>query len=82
MMAGLNLGLSGSFGGVSSTPPASYGNANSYDSITSAAFGPGVSVPAESTADTLHPGKPFGMSLWIGVASIAALVLIRSSLPN
>ena len=80
-MAGLNLNVGG-FGGVSTTSPSSYGTASSYDSGTSAAFGPGVSIASESATSALNPGTPTGMAVFVGVAAIAALAFIRYSLPN
>ena len=80
-MAGLNLNVGG-FGGVSTTSPASYGTASSYDSVTSAAFGPGVSVATQSIGGALNPMQPTGMAVVVGVAAIIALAFIRYSLPN
>lgn len=78
-MAGLNLRVGG-FGGVGTTP-----NAPNYTppaSVTSAAFGPGASVQAPSTATVLAPTNGFGLAFWVGVASIVGLVIIRQSLPG
>ena len=78
-MAGLNLSVGG-FGGVASAPQSMYGSQESYDTVTSAAFGPGSTVVA--------PGHPMtsmhGMSIatWVGLAAVAALVALRYSLPN
>jgi len=79
-MAGLNLKVGG-FGGVSSAGNGDYGTPQSYDSITSAAFGPGYSAPMASDGSALHPATATGAALWGGVAAVAALVLIRHSLP-
>jgi hypothetical protein len=79
-MAGLNLKVGG-FGGVSTTEPANYGPADSYDSVTAAAFGPGASVQVDGMG-ALSPSQPVGMAVVVGVLSVAALVFIRYSLPN
>ena len=79
-MAGLNLRVGG-FGGVSTTEPAQYGSAASYDNVTAAAFGPGSTVSVDGM-NALHPGQPVGMATVVGVIAVAALVFIRYSLPN
>lgn len=78
-MAGLNLkmGLSGAM----PTADPTYSNAG-MPSVTSAAFGPGATMPTDSGTKDLGPGKPTGMALWVGVAAVVALVAIRHSLPN
>ena len=80
-MAGLSLRVGG-FGGVGSTDGPQYGNQPSYDSVTSQAFGPGVTMPTQSVGSALHPAAPVGAALWTGEAAVALLVLIRRSLPN
>jgi len=72
----------GGFGGVAPNPGASYGTQQSYDTVTAAAFGPGMTVPVDTTAQALNPGGPTGLAVWVGVAAVAALVFIRYSLPN
>ena len=52
------------------------------NSVTSAAFGPGVTVQAPSPASLLHPKGPVGLSVWVGVAAVVLLVCVRRSLPN
>lgn len=79
-MAGLFLGSG--LAGVSSAPQASYGSNEGLQSVTSAAFGPGVTVQAPSPSSYLDPSKPVGLSIWVGSAAVLALVLIRRSLPN
>ena len=83
-MAGLNLNVGGfgGYGGVSTTPSASWGSSTSYENVSSAAFGPGVTVEGPSASSVLAPNDPFGVAFWLGVASVAALVFIRYSLPN
>jgi hypothetical protein len=81
-VAGLSMKMGGGFGGVSTTDPSSYGTQQSYDTVTAAAFGPGVTVPVDSAGQAMHPGSPVGMAMWVGVAAVAALVFIRYSLPN
>ena len=76
-MAGLNL----SMGGVTSAPQASYGTSTSYaPTVTQAAFGQGATVDGGGSA--LSPMSPVGLSVYVGVAAVLALVLIRRSLPN
>ena len=78
-MAGLNLNVGG-FGGVVSAPQSTYGTQESYDTVTSAAFGPGSTVVA--------PGHPLtsmhamSMATWVGLAAVVGLVALRYSLPN
>lgn len=85
-MAGLNLGIGGrvgGFAGVSPTSAPSYGSTASYAEVgagvASGAFGPDVTTSAPRG---MSPKNPVGMAFWIGVASVAALVIIRSTLPN
>ena len=83
-MGGLKLHISGTSGAMPSSSP-SWGTASSYRApvtVAQAAFGPGASSAAPGTADLLHPGQPVGLAFWTGVASIAALVFIRHTLPN
>jgi len=81
-MAGISMSMGGGFGGVSTANPATYGTPSSYDTVTAAAFGPGVTVPVDSMGQALNPASPVGMAMWVGVAAVAALVFIRYSLPN
>ena len=80
-MAGLNLKVGG-FGGVGTTNSPAYGPPASYDTVTQAAFGPGVSVSGPSTGQSLDPRTGFGLAFWVGVGAVAALVVIRHSLPR
>ena len=80
-MAGLSLRVGG-FGGVGSTDSPSYGPADSYDSVTAQAFGPGSTVPASGMSGALHPSRPVGAAVWTGAAAIVLLVLVRRSLPR
>lgn len=80
-MAGLALKVGG-FGGVGTTSSPAYGTPTSYNTVTAAAFGPGVTMPMDSAADALDPTDGFGVAFWTGVACVAALVLIRHSLPG
>ena len=79
-MAGLSLRVGG-FGGVGSTDSPAYGTTPSYDSVTSQAFGPGVTLPTQSVGSALHPATPVGAAFWVGVGAIGLLFLIRRSLP-
>jgi len=72
----------GGFGGVGQTDSPSYGTETSYDSVTSQAFGPGVTLPSGSVASSLHPARPTGLAVWTGVAAVVLLVVVRRSLPN
>ena len=80
-MSGLSMSIGG-FGGVASGPAPSYGSAASYGSAHEAAFGPGATVDAPSATSALRPTHPIGLTFWVGVAAIGALVFIRRSLPN
>lgn len=80
-MAGLSLRVGG-FGGVGQTQDPSYGTTDSYNTVTSAAFGPGVTVPASSNAASLSPTNGLGLAFWTGAAAIVLLVVVRSSLPR
>ena len=73
----------GGFGsGATPNAPAQYGSQQSYDTVTAAAFGPGMTVPVDTAGQALHPAGPTGMAIWVGIASVAALAFIRYSLPN
>lgn len=80
-MAALSMSIGG-FGGVMPTGSPTYGSPTSYDNVTSAAFGLGATTPVDSSISSLHPAAPVGMAVWTGIAAVAALVLIRYSLPN
>jgi hypothetical protein len=80
-VSGLALRVGG-FGGVGSTGNADYGTQTGYDSVTQQAFGPGVTLPAATVGSALSPTDPVGAAFWIGVASVALLVVIRHSLPR
>ena len=68
-------------GGVTPSQAPTYQNAGS-PTVMQAAFGPGVTVPVEKTATGISPSTPTGMTLWVGIAAVVALVAIRMSLPN
>ena len=80
-MAGLSLKVGG-FGGVGSTGNANYGTQQSYDTVTSAAFGPGNTVQTPGAADVLAPNDGFGLAFTVGVVAVVLLVVIRQSLPG
>jgi hypothetical protein len=76
-MAGLYMNM----GGVTPAPQASYGTSSSYaPTVTQAAFGQGATVDGGSSSMTMN--NPVNMAVYIGVAAVLALVLIRRSLPN
>jgi hypothetical protein len=68
-------------GGVGATAPPAMGTQDNYNTVTAAAFGPGVTVQPESAGSCLMPNDGFGLAFWVGVAAVAALVIIRHSLP-
>lgn len=77
-MAGLSLRTG--VNGVNPSAPPNY-SPNGIPSVMSAAFGPGATVPME-TKGQLRPTTPVGMSVWVGIGAVIALVLVRQSLPN
>ena len=77
-MPGLNLGT---FGGVSQRSQART-SPQPATSVTAAAFGPGYIARQPSTGSALMPNDAFGVCFWVGIASIAALVYLRSTLPR
>lgn len=81
-MAGLSMSIGGFGSGATPNAPAAYGTQQSYDTVTAAAFGPGMTVPVDTAGQALHPATPTGLAMWVGVAAVAALVFIRYSLPN
>jgi hypothetical protein len=81
-MAGLNLKVGG-FGGVGTTGAPSRGTQQSYDSVTSQAFGPGATTaPSGGIVNNLGPTQPAGLAFWTGVVAVVLLVVIRHSLPG
>jgi hypothetical protein len=80
-MAGLSLKVGG-FGGVGTTANQNYGTQQSYDTVTSAAFGPGSTVQTPGAADVLSPNDGFGLAFTTGVVAVVLLVIIRQSLPG
>jgi hypothetical protein len=80
-MAGLSLKVGG-FGGVGSTDNQNYGTQQSYNTVTSAAFGPGATVQTPGAADVLAPNDGFGLACTVGILSVILLVVIRQSLPG
>jgi len=80
-MAGLSLKVGG-FGGVGTTGDPVYGTDQSYNSVTQAAFGPGVTVSPSSPAAALAPTEGVGLAFWSGVAAVVLLIVIRSTLPK
>ena len=83
-MSGMSLRVGG-FGGTAATTAPQYGSAASYASGvngTSAAFSGGYTTPTQSSGQIMSVAAPTGAALYMGVAAIAGLVLIRRSLPN
>jgi hypothetical protein len=87
-MAGMSLGSGlrvGGNAGVAATWAPQYGTAASYSNGTTAsnaAFGSGFTTPTPTAASTMSPKNPHGLAFWIGIASVAGLVMLRRSLPN
>jgi hypothetical protein len=80
-MAGLSLKVGG-FGGVGSTGNANYGTQDSYNSVTSAAFGPGSTVKTPGATDILKPNDGFGVACLWGGFCVVALLALYWSLPG
>lgn len=80
-MAGLSLKVGG-FGGVGETGNQNYGTQGSYDTVTSAAFGPGVTVQTPSAASVLAPNDGFGVAITWSMFCVAALVGLYLVAPN
>jgi hypothetical protein len=80
-MSGLSLPIGG-YGGVGTGSQPSMGSQAGYDTVTSAAFGPGVTLNAPGNAETLKPNDGFGIAVWTGIGAIIALLVIRHSLPR
>jgi hypothetical protein len=80
-VSGLSLKVGG-FGGVGSTATPAYGTQDSYNTVTSAAFGPGSTVQVPSTGDIIAPNDGFGLAFTTGVIAVVLLVVIRHSLPG
>jgi hypothetical protein len=78
-MAGLNLRMG--IGGVTPSETPTYQNAGT-PSVMAAAFGSGVTVPVAKSASGVNPSTPTGLTLWVGIAAVAALIFIRQSLPQ
>lgn len=79
-MAGLNLQMG--LGGVGMTQPPTYSTSAGVAPVMNAAFGPGSTSPVATPKAGLHPSGPVGLSVWVGIAAVIALVAIRQSLPN
>ena len=78
-MAGLSLNMG--MNGAAPTAPPTYNNAGTA-SVMQAAFGPGSTTPVAKEKGGLSPTQPTGMAVWVGIAAVVALVVIRQSLPN
>ena len=79
-MAGLNLSMSG----VGNARPSSYGSVPSSPSrtVTEAAFGSGLTIPADQAKHPLMPDNGVGVAFWSGIVAVGLLVLVRKSLPR
>lgn len=78
-MSGLNLGV---MGGVRAGTGTGY-QTSAPSSAAEAGFGPGYSMAGSpSASQTLAPNDPFGVAFWVGIGSLALLVVIRHSLPS
>jgi hypothetical protein len=80
-MAGLSLKVGG-FGGVGSTGNANYGTQDSYNTVTSAAFGPGSTVQTPGAAAVLKPNDGFGVACLWGGLCLLGLGLLYIGLPG
>lgn len=80
-MAGLSLKVGG-FGGVGTTDNQNYGTQDSYNTVTSAAFGPGSTVQTPGLGSIVAPNDGFGLAVTTGIVAVVLLVLIRHSLPG
>jgi len=82
-MAGFNFGAgAGLRGGVKSLPQARYGSAPRPTSPTEAAYGPSFTSSSATTAQVLAPNDPFGIAFVVGVACMAGLVYLYTTLPG
>ena len=82
-MPGMSIGIGGGagFGPIRSIASPSYGSAESYGAgVASGAFGDGLTTPSSGKGMSAHHAT--GLFFWIGVGSIAAMIWIRSTLPN
>jgi hypothetical protein len=81
-MAGLNLGAG--IGGHSSmffAPQTTTVPTAAPQTVGQAAYGPGASVPAPSTASLLNPlSSKFGLVFWTQVGCVIGLIVLRHSL--
>jgi hypothetical protein len=78
-MPGLNLGV---MGGVKATAGNGYTSVAAPATASEAGFGPGYTAAGgPSTMTALTPNDPFGIAFWLGVGAVAALLVIRHSLP-
>jgi hypothetical protein len=80
-MAGLSLKVGG-FGGVGTTDNQNYGTQKSFNTVTSAAFGPGSTVETPSRGSILMPNDGFGISVSAGVVALALLIIYYRALPG
>jgi len=82
-MAGLNLSVG--LGGARNGGQPQYGSQASYQSglgASSAAFAGPSTTQTPSISQQLSPTHGFGLSTWLGMGAIIALILVRNSLPN
>jgi hypothetical protein len=80
-MAGLSLKVGG-FGGVGTTDNQNYGTQGSYNTVTSAAFGPGSTVETPSKGSILMPNDGFGFSICGGIVALGLLIIYYRVLPG
>jgi len=82
-MPGLDFGTSARLrGGVKTLPQARYGSVPSPRSPSEAAYGPSFTTSVAGPVETFKPNDPFGIAFMVGVACIAGLAYIYSTLPN
>ena len=76
-MAGLNFGAgTGLLGSYTRAPAA----VTEPQTAAQAAFGPGATPAAPSAVSVLSPGRAFGLTFWVQVGCVVALIVLRASL--
>jgi hypothetical protein len=79
------LYLSGGISGVQPTMASQYGSSQSYMSglgATGSAFAGPSTNPIPTLGSAISPTQGFGLAVWIGMAAVVGLIVLRRSLPN